>query len=102
MLLKKWNKYKITFLFLIFPLIASANFDEKKHEKSKIIKKNRDLIRVQKSVDNTALVQALDNNINLTLQSVTNSSSDLTQRIKAKKDLVRQSPDMNNKNKICQ
>jgi hypothetical protein len=31
--------YKITFLFLLFPLITSANIDDKKHEKSKIIKK---------------------------------------------------------------
>ncbi len=31
--------YKITLLFLIFPLIASATIDEKKHEKSKTIKK---------------------------------------------------------------
>jgi hypothetical protein len=31
--------YKITFLLLLFPLIASANIDDKKHEKSKTIKK---------------------------------------------------------------
>jgi hypothetical protein len=31
--------YKITLLFLLFPLIASADTDEKKHEKSKKIKK---------------------------------------------------------------
>jgi hypothetical protein len=31
--------YKITLLLLLFPLIASANTDDKKHEKSKIIKK---------------------------------------------------------------
>ena len=31
--------YKITFLLLLFPLITSANIDEKKHEKSKVIKK---------------------------------------------------------------
>lgn len=31
--------YKITLLFLLFPLITSANIDEKKHEKNKRIKK---------------------------------------------------------------
>ena len=31
--------YKITFLFLLFPLIVSAFNDKKKHEKSRIIKK---------------------------------------------------------------
>ena len=31
--------YKITLLFLLFPLITSANIDEKKHEKNKKIKK---------------------------------------------------------------
>ena len=90
----KWKQYTISIcqLHLMYWI--------RQHDLIKIIKKNRDLIRVQKSVDNTALVQAFDNNNNLTLQSVTNPNSDLAQRTKAKKDLVRQSPDMNKKNKI--
>lgn len=53
--------YKITLLFLFFPLITSANIDEKKHEKSKNIKK-------EFSVNKNAKV-SLDNkygNLNIT------------------------------------
>ncbi|MGK0411886.1 MAG: hypothetical protein ACJA1B_000070 [Polaribacter sp.] len=53
--------YKITLLFLLFPLITSANTDEKKHEKSKTIKK-------EYTVNKDATV-ALDNkygNLNIT------------------------------------
>ncbi|UAM98789.1 hypothetical protein K8354_02890 [Polaribacter litorisediminis] len=53
--------FKITLLFLLFPLITSANTDEKKHEKSKTIKK-------EYKVNKDATV-ALDNkygNLNIT------------------------------------
>lgn len=53
--------YKITLLFLLFPLIASATIDGKKHEKSKTIKK-------EFTVDKNAKV-SLDNrygNLNIT------------------------------------
>lgn len=45
--------YKITFLLLLFPLIASANIDGVKHEKSKTIKKEYSVNKDAKvSIDN--------------------------------------------------
>lgn len=45
--------YKITFLFLLFPFISFANNDEKKHEKSRVIKKEYKVNKDAKvSIDN--------------------------------------------------
>ena len=53
--------YKITFLFLLYPIMLSAHMDEKKHEKNRIIKK-------EYNVNSDAKV-AIDNrygNLNIT------------------------------------